>query len=191
MQLWLRIFTASSTQLREDYSLFSNGPSNKAGAARDGIFHSYNRGRPCPLRPNCPYTHRCNRIGCGGTILGTNVHNTVGKIITTTTPLHNPPVAPRRPTENRTVSLKSSIYNSSNSISLDNTIVTPIRVDTLEDALCGPIFHQFPCSNSSATFNTVVSSATFNTVYNVHRSQWGRSSTSWANCKNKYRQRSW
>ena len=31
MQLWLRIFTASSTQLREDYSLFSNGPSDKAG----------------------------------------------------------------------------------------------------------------------------------------------------------------
>ena len=39
MQLWLRIFTASSTQLREDYSLFSNGPSNKAGAARDAICH--------------------------------------------------------------------------------------------------------------------------------------------------------
>ena len=66
MQLWLRIFTASSTQLREDYSLFSNGPSNKAGAARDAICHSYNRDRPCPLRPICPYTHRCNRIGCGG-----------------------------------------------------------------------------------------------------------------------------
>ena len=66
MQLWLRIFTASSTQLREDYSLFSNGPSHKAGAARDAICHSYNRGRLCPLRPNCPYTHRCNRIGCGG-----------------------------------------------------------------------------------------------------------------------------
>jgi hypothetical protein len=66
MQLWLRIFTASPTQLREDYSLFSNGPSNKAGTARDGICHSYNRGRPCRLRPNCSYTHRCNRIGCGG-----------------------------------------------------------------------------------------------------------------------------
>jgi hypothetical protein len=40
-----------------------------------------------------------------GTILGTNVHNPVGKMITTTTNLHNPPVAPRRPTENRTESL--------------------------------------------------------------------------------------
>jgi hypothetical protein len=57
MQLWLCIFTASSAQLQEDYSLFSNRPSNKAGAARDGICHSYSRGRPCPLRPNCPYTH--------------------------------------------------------------------------------------------------------------------------------------
>ena len=45
MQLWLRIFTASSTHFREDYSLFSIGPSNKAGATRDAICHSYNRGR--------------------------------------------------------------------------------------------------------------------------------------------------
>lgn len=66
-QLWLRIFTASSEQLREDYSLFSNGPSYKrTGATRDGLCHSYNRGRPCPNKPNCPYAHRCNRPGCGG-----------------------------------------------------------------------------------------------------------------------------
>ena len=64
-QLWLRIFTASATQLHEDYSLFSNGPSNRAGATRDGVCHSYNRGRPCPFRPNCPYVHQCNRFGCG------------------------------------------------------------------------------------------------------------------------------
>ena len=75
-------------------------------------------------------------LAVGETILGTNVHNPVGKMITTTTTLHNPPVAPRRPTENRTVSLKCSIYNSSNSIPLDNTIVMPIRVDALEGALC-------------------------------------------------------
>ena len=88
MQLRLRIFTSSSTQLREDYSLFSNGPSNKAGAVRNGICHSYNKGKPCQLRPNYPYTHRCNRIGCGGTILSTNVHNPAGKMITTKTTLH-------------------------------------------------------------------------------------------------------
>ena len=76
-------------------------------------------------------------LAVGGTILGTNVHNPVGKMITTTATLHNLPVAPQRPTENRIVSLKSSIYKSSNSIPLDNTIVTPIRVDALEDALCG------------------------------------------------------
>jgi hypothetical protein len=119
---------------------FLTDPQTKLGAVRDGICHSYNRGRPCPLRPNCPYTHRCDRIGCGGNhpgyqcpqSRGENDHN-AGKMIN----LHNPPVAPRRPTENRTVSLKSSIYNSSNSIPLDNTIVTPIRVDALEDALCG------------------------------------------------------
>jgi hypothetical protein len=39
------------------------------------------------------------------------------------TTLHNLPVAPQRPTENRTVSLKSITYNSSNLIPLDNTIV--------------------------------------------------------------------
>jgi hypothetical protein len=48
MQSWLRIFTTSSPQLRDDYSLLSNQPSNKAGATRDSIFYSYNRGRPCP-----------------------------------------------------------------------------------------------------------------------------------------------
>ena len=75
--------------------------------------------------------------GGGGTILGTNVHDPVGKTITATTTLHNQPVAPRRPTKNGTVSLKCSICNSSNSIPLDFTIVTPIRVDALEGALCG------------------------------------------------------
>ena len=74
------------------------------------------------------YTHR-NQIGCGGTILGTNVYNPVGKMITMKTTLHNLPVAPQRPTENRTVSLKSSTYNSSNLIPLDNTIVTPIQIN--------------------------------------------------------------
>ena len=76
-------------------------------------------------------------LAVGGTILGTNVHDPVGKTITATTTLHNQPVAPRRPTKNRTVSLKCSIYNSSNLIPLDFTIVTPIRVDALEGALCG------------------------------------------------------
>ena len=43
-------------------------------------------------------------------VVGGTIHNPMGKMITTTTTLHNPPVAPRRPTENRTVSLKSSRY---------------------------------------------------------------------------------
>jgi hypothetical protein len=64
-------------------------------------------------------------------------------MITTKTTLHNLPVAPRRPTENRTVSLKSNTYNSSNSIPLDNTIVTPIRLDALEDALCRHPYSSF------------------------------------------------
>ena len=81
------------------------------------------------------------KLAVGGTILGTNVHNPVGKIITTKTTLHNPPIALRWPTENRTVSLKSNTYNSSNSIPLDNTIVMPIHVDTLEYALCGSFWN--------------------------------------------------
>ncbi|CAB4018174.1 Hypothetical predicted protein [Paramuricea clavata] len=88
--------------------------------------------------PIAPTLIGVTELVVGGAILGTNVHNLMERMITTKTTLHNPPVAPRRPTENRTVSLKSSsTYNSSNSILLDNTIVTPIRVDALEDALCG------------------------------------------------------
>ena len=140
MQLWLRIFTASSTQLREDYSLFSNRPSNKAGgAARDGICHSYSTTGVdlAHYDPIALTLTDVTEVAVWGTILGTNVHNPVRKTITATTTLHNPPVAARRPTKNRTVSLKCSIYNSSNSIPLDITIVTPIRVDALEGALCG------------------------------------------------------
>ena len=137
MQLWLRIFTASSTQLREDYFLFSNGPSNKAGAARDGICRSYNRVDLAHYDPIALTLTDVTELAVWGTILGTNVHDPVGKTITATTTLHNQHVAPRRPTKNRTVSLKCSIYDSSNSIPLDFTIVTPIRVDALEGALCG------------------------------------------------------
>ena len=93
--------------------------------------------------PIAPTLTDVTELAVGGTILSTNVYNPVGKIITTKTTLHNPPVAPRRPTENRTVSLKCSTYNSSNSIPLDNTIVTPIRVHALEDALCGHLDSSF------------------------------------------------
>jgi hypothetical protein len=87
--------------------------------------------------PIAPTLTDVTELAVGGTILGTNVHNPVEKVITIKTTLHNPPVAPRRATGNRTVSLKSSTYNSSNSIPLDNIIVTPVRVDALEDTLCG------------------------------------------------------
>ena len=73
MQLWLRIFTASSTQLREDYSLFSNGPSNKAGAARDAICHSYNRGvDPVHYDPIVPTLTDVTELAVGETIQGTH-----------------------------------------------------------------------------------------------------------------------
>ena len=114
MQLWLRIFTASSTQLREDYSLFSDGPSNKTGAARDAIGYSYSRGRPCQLRPNCPYTHRCNRIGCGGEHPGYACPQLRGEHDCNEEPPQNMTEAPKKPTENRTISLISNIDNSSN-----------------------------------------------------------------------------
>ena len=102
-------------------------------------------------------------MAAGGTILGTNVHSPVGKTITATITLHNPPVAPRRPTKNRTASLKGSIYDSSNSIPLDITIVTPIRVDALEGALMlegydGPRMSKFSKNLKSAIDNpTIVS----------------------------------
>ena len=140
MQLWLRIFTASSTQLREDYSLFSNGPSNKAGAARDAICHSHNRSRPCPLLPNCPYTHRCNRIGCGENHPGYTCPQSRDEHDRTEYPRSKSDRGSKRQTKSRAVSLLSntSIDNRSNLIPLDNNnIVTPIHVDALEDALRG------------------------------------------------------
>ena len=52
-------------------------------------------------------------LAVGGTILGTNVHDPVGKTITATTTIHNQPVALRRPTKNRTVSLPSQACQTS------------------------------------------------------------------------------
>jgi hypothetical protein len=137
MQLWLRIFTASSIHLRKDYFLFSNGTPSKARAARDGICHSYNRGKPCPLRPNCPYTHRCNRIGCGENhpgyqcpqSRGENDHNE-----------NHTSQSVRIEDQQKIELLVKSVVHTiacSNSIPLDNTIVTSIRVDAHEDALRG------------------------------------------------------
>lgn len=100
---------------------------------------------PAHYDPIVPTLTDVTELAVGGHIQGTHVHNPVRKTIATMptkTPLHrrwrlNPTEASRSPIENRTVNLISNIDNSSNSIPLDSTIVTPIHVDALDDALRG------------------------------------------------------
>ncbi len=138
-QLWLRIFTASATQLHEDYSLFSNGPSNRAGATREEFATATTGVDLAHFDPIAHTFTDATDLALGENIPGTNVHKPAKNPHETKI---NPPdltVAPRRQPENRTDSHKSNINNSSNLIPLafDPTIVTPIRVDALEHALLG------------------------------------------------------
>ena len=70
-QLWLMIFTVTPSVLRENYPLFSNGPSNQgtsSGTATGGTCHKFNKNRSC-TNEHCRYQHVCNR--CGGPHPGT------------------------------------------------------------------------------------------------------------------------
>ena len=140
MQLWLHIFGASSTQLREDYSLFSNGPSTKLGQRGTQSAIAITGVDPVHYDPIVPTLTDVTELAVGGTIQGTHAHNPVMNAIAQNTSIQNPIEAPKTQTESRAVSLLSntSIDHRSNLIPLDNNnIVTPIHVDALEDALRG------------------------------------------------------
>ena len=69
-QLWLTIFTVHPGVLREEYPLFTKGPStgssssaNLKGSYRSGTYNMYNRFGSC-TRDSCWYEHICNR--CSG-----------------------------------------------------------------------------------------------------------------------------
>lgn len=66
-QLWLTIFTVHPGVLREEYPLFTKGPStgssssaNSKGSYRSGTCNIYNRVGSC-TRDMCWYEHTCNR----------------------------------------------------------------------------------------------------------------------------------
>ena len=66
-QLWLTIFTVHPGVLREEYPLFTKGPStgssssaNSKGSYRSGTCNIYNRSGSC-TRDTCLYEHICNR----------------------------------------------------------------------------------------------------------------------------------
>lgn len=65
-QLWLTLFTVPPAVLREEYPLFSKGPSSSSANSRGsytGICFVYNRAGSC-TRHRCRYRHICNR--CDG-----------------------------------------------------------------------------------------------------------------------------
>lgn len=65
-QLWLTIFTVPPAVLREEYPLFTNGPSSSSansGGSYGGTCINYNRFASC-TRDVCKYKHICNR--CSG-----------------------------------------------------------------------------------------------------------------------------
>ena len=90
--------------------------------------------------PIVPTLTNVTELAVGGTIQGTHVRNPVMNTTVQNTPVQNPIRAPKRSIKSRAVSLipNNSIDNRSNSIPSDNNnLVTPIHVDSLEDALRG------------------------------------------------------
>lgn len=73
-QLWLMIFTVAPSVLKDEFPLFSNGPSSvssshRAEIQRTGTCHNFNRKDSCFRNP-CRYRHVCNR--CQGSHPGTS-----------------------------------------------------------------------------------------------------------------------
>lgn len=68
-QLWLTIFTVAPSVLKEEYPLFSKGPTSSAstGTASSGTCNLFNSSGSCS-RPLCRFNHVCNR--CGGSHSG-------------------------------------------------------------------------------------------------------------------------
>ena len=136
MQLWLRIFTASSTILFSpmDPQTKLRQRGTQSAIAITGVDHVH-------YDPIVPTLTDVTELAVRGIIQGTHAHNPVMNTIAQNTPVQNPIEAPKRQTKSRDVSLLSnisSIDNRSNLIPLDsNNIVTPIHVDALEDALRG------------------------------------------------------
>ena len=103
--------------------------------------------------PIVPTLTNVTELAVGGTIQGTHVRNPVMNTTVQNTPVQNPIRAPKRSIKSRAVSLipNNSIDNRSNSIPSDNNnLVTPIHVDSLEDAHRGhpdPSFGLKLCSD--------------------------------------------
>ena len=78
-QLWLTIFTVHAGVLKEEYPLFTKGPStgssssaNSKGSYRSGTCNIYNRSGSC-TRDTCWHEHICNQ--CCGAHPGCDCHS--------------------------------------------------------------------------------------------------------------------
>ena len=67
-QLWLKTFTVAPSFMKEELGFFQSGPSSMPSTVRGNEYRTcfnFNKGFSCARTP-CPYTHRCNKPGCGG-----------------------------------------------------------------------------------------------------------------------------
>ena len=109
MQLWLRIFTASSTQLREDYSLFPMDPQTKLGQRVTQSAIAITGVDPAVhYEPLVLTLTDVTELAVGGTIQGTHAYNPVMNTIAQNMPVQNPIEAPRRQIKSGGVSLISN-----------------------------------------------------------------------------------